>query len=114
MKEKTITELWVEQAKSRGKYKIKITEPIVFISENSYDYDFSFGRNCYSGVKEVIIFCHSKNCSKDNQFEELGYSFEIKDKQVIWKHIQNAEAYFPDDLKTYIEKYILENEIVFE
>lgn len=113
--EKTITELWVEQAKSRGKIKIILQEPIVFTSENSYEYDIRFEKNTYFSTGEaVVIFCRSKNWSHDRQFEEYGYLFEIKDKKVIWKHLQNAEAYFPDDLKEYIGKFILENEINYE
>ncbi len=111
--EKTITELWVEQAKSRGKCKILNNLPIDFASENKYTYDFRFEKNNhFSSGCAVVIFCQAKTISRLT--EEWGYSFDVRDKQVIWEHFQNAQAYLPDDLKKYIEKYILENEINYE
>lgn len=68
-----------------------------FHLNNGYD----FYLNHENDKATICIFLRLNGVDK-----EIGYSFEVKNKKVIWKHLLNAEALFPEDLKKYIEKWV--------
>lgn len=101
MKEKTITEYYLNLAKkNRSKHLIILKDEKEFLSSNSYKYelDFQFEENC------VLIFpCISKSV------ELIGYEFKLCNGRVSWNEFEQYYALLPDDLIKYINSYVEEN-----
>lgn len=94
---KTITDLWIEEAKEKfsDKSPTFISDTFYFNSENSFKYDFHVEDN------NIQIFCNSENN------EDYGYIFKIKNNQIVW--IDETKALLPNDLIVYIENWIKNN-----
>jgi hypothetical protein len=104
MKEKTITELWIEQAKEKANWTLRISsDEFEFKSENLFEYTFSFGFSEDKIIEDVIIFLRTYSD------EEYGYTFTVQNKKIMWENNASHAAYFPDDLKEHLNKCLIEN-----
>lgn len=97
MKEKTVTEYYINRAKENSNlHLISFKDKKEFVSSNSYKYDlyFQFEEN------KIVIFPRGLG---------LGYGFNICNDKVSWSEFEQHYVLIPDDVIEYINNYVETN-----